>query len=113
MASDMMIRYLQMKDVVGINRKKYLVLFVIALLIVTFGETIVSFLQNKYMGLSTTISIILNLRGIWQFLLLFVITFETFDSNNISTLTSCMSLSNAILVNSGLNQPLFPHVLCL
>ena len=33
MASDMMIRYLQMKDVVGINRKKYLILFAIALVI--------------------------------------------------------------------------------
>lgn len=49
----------------------FIVIIVVALLIVTFGETIVDFLQNKYMGLSITISIVLKLRSIWQILLLF------------------------------------------
>ncbi len=49
----------------------FIVMIVVALLVVTFGGTIVDFLQNKYMGLSTTINIILNLRIIWQVLILF------------------------------------------
>lgn len=49
----------------------FIVMIIIALLVVTLGGTIVDFLRNKYMGLSTTINIILNLRWLWQFLVLF------------------------------------------
>lgn len=33
MASDLLVRYLQLKDVVGVNRKKYLILFLVAFMI--------------------------------------------------------------------------------
>ena len=45
----------------------------VVLLLVTFGRTIVDFLQNKYMELSTTINIIINLRLLWQILILFAV----------------------------------------
>ena len=48
-------------------------MIVVVLLLVTFGRTIVDFLQNKYMGLSTTINIIINLRLLWQILILFAV----------------------------------------
>lgn len=51
----------------------FIVMIIAVLLLVTFGSTIVDFLQNKFMGLSTTIDIILKLRGVWQFLILFVV----------------------------------------
>lgn len=49
----------------------FIIMIVVALLVVTFGGTLAEFIRNKYMGLSTTINIILNLRWLWQFLLLF------------------------------------------
>lgn len=51
----------------------FIFMIVIALLLVTFGGTIVDFLRSKYMGLSSTINIILNLRWLWQFLILFAV----------------------------------------
>ena len=51
----------------------FIVMIVVVLLLVTFGRTIVDFLQNKYMGLSTTINIIINLRLLWQILILFAV----------------------------------------
>lgn len=51
----------------------FIIMIIVALLLVAFGRTIAEFLQNKYMGLSTTINILLNLRGFWQILILFFI----------------------------------------
>lgn len=51
----------------------FIVMIIAVLLLVTFGRTIVDFLQNRFMGLSTTINIILKLRGVWQFLILFAV----------------------------------------
>ena len=51
----------------------FIVMIVAVLLLVTFGRTIVDFIQNKYMGLSTTINIILNWRLLWQILILFLV----------------------------------------
>ena len=49
----------------------FIVMIIIALFLVTFSRSIVEILQNKYMGLSITINILLKLRGLWQILLLF------------------------------------------
>lgn len=51
----------------------FIIMIVAALLLVTFGRTIVGFLQSKYMELSTTINIIINLRMFWQVLILFLV----------------------------------------
>ena len=51
----------------------FIVMIVIALTLITFGRTIIELLQDKYMGLSTTINIIVNLRAVWQILILFII----------------------------------------
>lgn len=51
----------------------FIVMIVAVLLLVTFGRTIVNFLQTEYMGLSTTINIILNWRLLWQVVMLFLI----------------------------------------
>lgn len=51
----------------------FIVMIIVVLLLVTFGSTIVDFLQNNFMRLSTTINVILKLRGVWQFLILFAV----------------------------------------
>lgn len=51
----------------------FIVMIIVVLLLVTFGRTIVDFLQNRFMGLSTTLNIILKLRALWQFLILFAV----------------------------------------
>lgn len=63
--------FLKLKSIICIII--FIIIIMIALVIVTFGGTIVDFISSKYMGLSTTIKIILKLRWIWQFLLLFVV----------------------------------------
>lgn len=62
--------FLKLKSIICIII--FIVMIVVALLLVTFGRTIVNFLQNKYMGLSTTINLLLNLRAVWQILILFI-----------------------------------------
>lgn len=61
--------FLKLKSIVCIII--FIIMLVLVLVIVTFGGTIVDFIKNKYMGLSTTINIILKLRWLWQFLFLF------------------------------------------
>lgn len=61
--------FLKLKSIICIII--FIVMIVFALVVVTFGGTIADFLKNKYMGLSTPINIILNLRWLWQFLILF------------------------------------------
>ena len=61
--------FLKLKSIVCIII--FIVMIVLALVVVTFGGTIVEFIRSKYMGLSTTIDILLKLRWLWQFLLLF------------------------------------------
>lgn len=61
--------FLKLKSIICIVI--FIVMIVVALVVVTFGGTIVDFIKNKYMGLSTTINILLKLRWLWQFLLLF------------------------------------------
>ena len=51
----------------------FIVMIIVVLLVITFGSTIVEFLQEKYMGINWAINIILNLRVLWQFLLLFLV----------------------------------------
>ncbi len=51
----------------------FILMTVAALFLIAFGRTIVGFLENKYNGLSTTINILLNLRALWQILILFAI----------------------------------------
>lgn len=51
----------------------FIVMIIAVLLLVTFGRTIVDFIQDKYKGLSTTINIILNWRFLWQILILFFV----------------------------------------
>lgn len=63
--------FLKLKSIICIIL--FIVMIVVVLLLVTFGRTIVDFLQNKYMGLSTTINIIINLRLLWQILILFAV----------------------------------------
>ena len=63
--------FLKLKSIICIII--FIVMIVVALLLVTFGRTIVNFLQNKYMGLSTTIKVIINLRLLWQVLILFAV----------------------------------------
>lgn len=63
--------FLKLKSIICIFL--FIVMIIVALLVVTLGGTIVDFLQNRYMGLSTPINIILGLRGLWQFLLLFAV----------------------------------------
>lgn len=63
--------FLKLKSIICIVI--FIVMIVVALLLVTFGRTIVEFLQNKYMGLSTPINIILSLRGLWQIIILFLV----------------------------------------
>lgn len=61
--------FLKLKSIICIII--FIVMIVFALVVVTFGGTIADFLKNKYMGLNTPINIILNLRWLWQFLILF------------------------------------------
>lgn len=63
--------FLKLKSIICIVI--FIVMIVVALLLVTFGRTIVGFLEDKYMGLSTTINIILNWRLLWQVLILFLV----------------------------------------
>lgn len=63
--------FLKLKSIICIIL--FIIMIVVALAVVTFGGTIVDFLQNKYMGLSKPINIILNLRGLWQILILFLV----------------------------------------
>ena len=61
--------FLKLKSIICIII--FIVMIVFALVIVTFGGSIVDFIRNKYIGLSTPLNIILKLRWLWQFLLLF------------------------------------------
>lgn len=61
--------FLKLKSIICIII--FIIMVVVALVVVTFGGTIVDILKNKYMGLSTPINIILKLRWLWQFLILF------------------------------------------
>lgn len=63
--------FLKLKSIICIII--FIIMIVLVLLIVTFGGIIADFIKDKYMGLSTPINIILKLRWLWQFLLLFVI----------------------------------------
>lgn len=63
--------FLKLKSIICIII--FIVMIALALVVVTFGGTIVDSLRSKYMGLSTTINIILNLRWLWQFLVLFAV----------------------------------------
>ena len=63
--------FLKLKSIICIIL--FIVMIVVVLLLVTFGRTIVDFLQNKYMELSTTRNIIINVRLLWQILILFAV----------------------------------------
>lgn len=61
--------FLKLKSIICIII--FIISIVVALVVVTLGETIAEFITTQYMGLSTPINILLNLRWLWQFLLLF------------------------------------------
>ena len=63
--------YLKLKSIICIII--FILMTVIALFLIAFGNTIVTFIHSKYSRLSTTINFILNWRIIWQCLILFLI----------------------------------------
>lgn len=63
--------YLKLKSIICIII--FIIMTVAALFLIAFSNTIIDFIYMKYNKLSTTISIILNWRIIWQCLSLFLI----------------------------------------
>jgi len=63
--------FLKLKSIICIII--FIVMIIAVVLIVTFGGTIVDFLQNKYMGLNWAIDLFLKLRAAWQILGLFLV----------------------------------------
>lgn len=63
--------YLKLKSIICIII--FILMTVVALFLIAFGNTIVTFIHSKYARLSTTINFILNWRIIWQCLILFLI----------------------------------------
>lgn len=61
--------FLKLKSIICIII--FIIMIIVALVVATLGGTIAEFIRTKYMGLSITINIILRLRWLWQFLLLF------------------------------------------
>jgi uncharacterized membrane protein HdeD (DUF308 family) len=84
MACDMFVKYLQMKDIEGINRKKYLILFFVALvigLLLIFNPGGVIFIYLKITGVYLVVVSVLH----------FVDYFKLFIYNYIAS--SCLICS--------------------